>query len=173
VASVAAAAGPHYPVAAPVNHRSNSISGISGAGKIVLLDDNDEPVDTKEPSEESEEDLGVKSRKEKELTLLQKLRNYRSVFDKTKDGLANAQNTIGEINQRMMKVDGLYKWRVTKPSLQFFGYCLAGFVVLVIVPFRFIFPFVVIDIFTAKFQRQGGTLERLLDQVPLPIDPVT
>lgn len=43
--------------------------------------------------------------------------------------------------------------------------------VLLFVPFRFIFPFIVLDFFTKKFQRKGNFFTRLLESIELPPEP--
>jgi len=45
----------------------------------------------------------------------------------------------------------------------------AAFFLFLIIPFRFIFTAIVIDQFTAKWQKEGSTLGRLLAEVPLPV----
>ena len=72
--------------------------------------------------------------------LLAKLKNYRDVAVKTKDYLHSVQNSVGEQNVKFMKLEGLYKWRSPQVTQKFFLMLCAGFLVMVFIPFRFIFP---------------------------------
>lgn len=72
--------------------------------------------------------------------LLAKLKNYRDVAVRTKEYLHSVQNTIGEHNVRFMKLEGLYKWRTPTVTQKFFAQLCLVFLVLVFIPFRFIFP---------------------------------
>ena len=111
---------------------------------------------TKEPS------------REQHTGLLAKLREYRDVAVRTKDHLETVQHGLADVNVKSLRVEGLFKWRNEEATRTLLLLLSAAFFVLVLVPFRFIFPFVLIDWVTDKWQKDGSLLQRLLDKVPLP-----
>jgi len=99
--------------------------------------------------------------------LLSKLKNFRDVAVRTKEYLHSVQNQIGEYNVKMMKIEGLYKWRSPDVTQKFFLMLCGAFIVLAWVPFRFIFPVLVLDFFTTKWQ-SSSSFQRLVEEVALP-----
>ena len=100
--------------------------------------------------------------------LLAKLKEYRDVAVKTKDHLETVQHGLGEVNLKTLRVEGLFKWSSQKTTTKFLTILCALFLVLTLVPFRFIFPVILIDWVTDKWQKEGSQLDRLLQEVPLP-----
>ena len=100
--------------------------------------------------------------------LLAKLKEYRDVAVKTKDHLETVQHGLAAVNLKTLRVEGLFKWNSQKTTGKFLGILCALFVVMVVVPFRFIFPIILIDWVTDKWQKEGSQLDRLLQEVPLP-----
>lgn len=107
------------------------------------------------------------SSKKEDAGLLARLKNYRDVAVRTRDYLHSVQNSLGEKNVTFMKIEGLYKWRSPDVTQKYFLMLCAAFLVLTFIPFRFIFPILVLDFFTSKWQG-AGSIERLLDEVALP-----
>ena len=100
--------------------------------------------------------------------LLAKLKEYRDVAVKTKDHLETVQHGLAQVNLKMMRVEGLYKWNSPRTTGKFVAILVVLFFVLIVVPFRFIFPIILIDWVTDKWQKEGSQLDRLLQEVPLP-----
>jgi hypothetical protein len=78
----------------------------------------------------------------KEAGFFDKLVHYRDVATKTRNYLHSIQNGIGRQNIKMMKIEGLYKWRSPQVTQRYLGIMCGAFVVLALIPFRFIFPFI-------------------------------
>ena len=106
--------------------------------------------------------------KEQPTGLLAKLKEYRDVAVKTKDHLETVQHGLHDINMKTLRVEGLYKWRKFETTAKFLGLMVVVFVMFVFVPFRFLFPFILLDWVTNKWQKEGSALDRLLAEVPLP-----
>jgi hypothetical protein len=97
-------------------------------------------IPTAQPVAHSVGGHATKKDKDEPEGLLAKLKNYRDVAVKTKDYLHSVQNNIAEQNVKFMKVEGLYKWRSPLVTQKFFAMLCGGFLVMVFIPFRFIFP---------------------------------
>jgi len=104
--------------------------------------------------------------KKEELGFFEKLkRMQRRAISK----LELAQNTLIMFNQRLMRIDGLYKWRNETASLKYLLYNLFLLTVCLLVPFRYLFAGLVIDQFTEKWQREGTVVGHIISEVPLAI----
>lgn len=109
------ASGAALPIASPHNPASSVVSGVSRWRRKI---------------------------KEEESGLLAKLKNYRNVAMKTKDHLESLQHSIHDANVKLMKYEGLYKWRSPVITNKFLMILCGVFLALVFVPFRFIFPLI-------------------------------
>ena len=107
-------------------------------------------------------------KKEEPSGLLAKLKEYRDVAVKTKDHLESVQHGLHDVNMKMLRVEGLYKWAKFDTTLKFFCLMVAVFFLLVLIPFRFLFPFILFDWVTDKWQKEGSAMDRILAEVPLP-----
>lgn len=76
------------------------------------------------------------------------------------------QNALHKANKTGDKVQGLYTWRVPALSGKLLAISLAAAAALAFVPFRFLAPFVVVDVFTSKWQRPG-TFRRIIEAMPV------
>ncbi len=68
---------------------------------------------------------------------------------------------------KLLKIEGLYKWRSYNATKKWLFMLTIALFVLIFIPFRYIFPLIVLDFFTAKFQNGSG-FDRLLDAVGVP-----
>jgi hypothetical protein len=112
---------------------------------------------------EGEEEQEEKTKKKR--GLLGTLKHYSALAYKTKDRLRTAQNLLGEINEDLVRVQGLYQWRAPLQSRKLALLSLAAALLLALVPFRMLFPLVVLDVFTAKWQGKPFW-RRMLNAVP-------
>ena len=74
-----------------------------------------------------------------------KFQRIRTVYKGVIDSLAVKQHQLALLTQFAMRFEGLYKWRTPSLTVQFFVRTLIAFVVMCIVPFRYVFPIVVVD----------------------------
>jgi hypothetical protein len=107
------------------------------------------------------------SKKSKPVGLIEKFHHYREVAENTRSHLEAAQNSIHRFNVKLFKLEGLYKWTTPAASLRWLIMLVIALLVFLYIPFRYVFPFIVLDFFTAKFQNGSG-FQRLLDSVALP-----
>jgi len=78
------------------------------------------------------------------------------------------QNGLNEVNLKTLKIEGLYKWRNPAATTKFTAFLVVGFLIMVYIPFRFIFPLIILDFFTDKWQKDGSQMDKLLMEAGLP-----
>jgi len=94
-----------------------------------------------------------------------KIREYRQVAFEARDSLEGFQNGVLKVNITLMKIRGLYQWENPAATLQLLGALILGFIVYATFPFRFLFPFMVLDFFSKKWQTRLPFSRRLLKAV--------
>jgi len=102
---------------------------------------------------------------------MQRIMEYKDAAFKTKDSLQSFQNSLLVASVWLRRVEGLYKWWSPRPSQTLLAASVLAAVLLAFVPFRLIFPFIVLDFFTTRFQREGSFFTRLLEQVAVHEHP--
>jgi len=110
-------------------------------------------------------------KEEEQLSLLARLKKYRDVAYNTKDYLQSVQHSLYQLNMKMLRVDGLYKWNNPLTTWKFLILLTLAFLWLVFVPFKYLFILLTLDFFSDKFQSQGSFMDRLLQEVKLPAKP--
>lgn len=105
--------------------------------------------------------------------LIEKLRSYKALVTDAKSKLEGIQNEVEKKNLKIAKFHALLRWHTPTTSMKFCRILTVVFLVLWFVPFRVIFPVIVLYVFTLRFQSDSSALDRLLDEIDLIEEPNT
>jgi hypothetical protein len=74
-----------------------------------------------------------------------KYQKFKTVYKGVIDSLTLKQHQLAQLTQFTMRFEGLYKWRTPSLTVMFFSRTFIAFVVMTVVPFRYVFPVIVVD----------------------------
>jgi len=103
--------------------------------------------------------------------LIEKVRSYREMYTEAKTKLETIQNSVGRANAKAAKLHALLRWHTPQVTNKLCTVLAVVALVLWFVPFRLIFPFVVLYVFTLRFQSESSALDRMLDDIDLGEEP--
>jgi len=93
-----------------------------------------------------------------------------TLISSTKEKLVGIQTTVGEITFSVMRLLSLFRWRSPIESRQLVIGLFVLFLLLVFLPFRIIFIYILSDLFTQKWQPEETIFTKLVANVEVPED---